>query len=58
MKYNLKHNIKAGLEKNPDFYKPLAQRLDELKKINEVQRLDEAHFSKTYTTIEDEIINN
>jgi type I restriction enzyme R subunit len=27
---NLKHTIKVGLDKNPDFYKPLAQRLEEL----------------------------
>jgi len=28
MRNNLAHTIKVGIDKNPDFYKPLAQRLD------------------------------
>lgn len=57
MRNNLKHTIKVGLDKNPDFYKPLAQRLDELLKLKEAQRLDEAQLLIAYTTIQDEIIS-
>ena len=56
MRNNLKHTIKVGIDKNPDFYKPLAQRLDELLKQKEAQRIDEAQLLLAYTTIQDEII--
>ncbi|WP_427873516.1 type I restriction endonuclease subunit R [Flavobacterium sp. MMS24-S5] len=57
MRNNLKHTIKVGLDKNPDFYKPLAQRLEELLKQKEAQRIDEAQLLIAYTAIQDEIIN-
>jgi type I restriction enzyme R subunit len=57
MRNNLKHTIKVGLDKNPDFYKPLAQRLDELLKQKEAQRIDEAQLLIAYSSIQDEIIN-
>jgi type I restriction enzyme R subunit len=57
MRNNLKHVIKVGLDKNPDFYKPLAQRLDELLKQKEAQRIDEAQLLIAYTTLQDEIID-
>ena len=56
MRNNLKHTIKVGLDKNPDFYKPLAQRLDELLKQKESQRIDEAQLLLAYASIQDEII--
>ena len=56
MRNNLKHTIKVGIDKNPDFYKPLAQRLDELLKQKEAQRIDEAQLLLAYSTIQDEII--
>ncbi|NRT12477.1 type I restriction endonuclease subunit R [Flavobacterium sp. 14A] len=56
MRNNLKHTIKVGIDKNPDFYKPLAQRLDELLKQKEAQRIDEAQLLIAYTAIQDEII--
>jgi type I restriction enzyme R subunit len=56
MRNNLKHTIKVGLDKNPDFYKPLAQRLDELLKQKESQRIDEAQLLLAYTSLQDEII--
>lgn len=37
---NLKHVMKVGLDKNPDFYKPLAERVDELLKQKGAQRID------------------
>ncbi len=57
MRNNLKHTIKVGLDKNPDFYKPLAQRLEELLKQKEAQRIDEAQLLIAYTAIQEEIIN-
>jgi len=57
MRNNLKHTIKVGIDKNPDFYKPLAQRLDELLKQKEAQRIDEAQLLIAYTAIQDEIID-
>jgi len=57
MRNNLKHTIKVGLDKNPDFYKPLAQRLDELLKQKEAQRIDEAQLLLAFTAMQDEIIN-
>jgi type I restriction enzyme R subunit len=56
MRNNLKHTIKVGIDKNPDFYKPLAQRLDELLKQKESQRIDEAQLLIAYTSLQDEII--
>ncbi len=56
MRNNLKHTIKVGMDKNPDFYKPLAQRLDELLKLKEAQRIDEAQLLLAYTLLQDEII--
>jgi type I restriction enzyme R subunit len=56
MRNNLKHTIKVGIDKNPDFYKPLAQRLDELLKQKEAQRIDEAQLLLAYTDLQDEII--
>lgn len=56
MRNNLKHTIKVGLDRNPDFYKPLAQRLDELLKLKEAKRIDEAQLLIGYGTFQDEII--
>jgi type I restriction enzyme R subunit len=56
MRNNLKHVIKVGLDKNPDFYKPLAQRLDELLKLKESERITQIELLKAYTDIQDEII--
>lgn len=57
MRNNLRHTIKVGLDKNPDFYKPLAQRLDELLKLKEAQRIDESQLLLAYTDIQDTIIS-
>ena len=56
MRNNLKHVIKTGLDKNPDFFKPLAQRLDELIKQKEKERITQLELLKAYTEIQDEII--
>ena len=57
MRNNLKHTIKVGLDKNPDFFKPLAQRLDELLKMRENERINNTELLKAYATIQDIIID-
>ena len=56
MRNNLKHTIKVGLDKNPDFYKPLAQRLDELLKQKKEERITQLELLKAYTSILDKIV--
>lgn len=56
MRNNLKHTIKVGIDKNPDFYKPLAQRLDELLKLKKEERITQLELLKAYAEIQDEII--
>jgi type I restriction enzyme, R subunit len=55
MRNNLKHTIKVGLDKNPDFYKPLAQRLDELLKLKKDERITQLELLKAYTEMIDDI---
>ncbi|SRX73374.1 type I restriction endonuclease subunit R [Aequorivita antarctica] len=57
MRNNLKHTIKVGIDKNPDFYKPLAQRLEELLKQYEEKRLTQLQLLLAYSQIQDEIIS-
>lgn len=57
MRNNLKHVIKVGLDKNPDFYKPLAQRLEELLKMREDDRIAQTELLKAFADIQSEIIN-
>ena len=57
MRNNLKHTIKVGLDKNPDFYKPLAQRLDELLKFKKEERITQLELLKAYTEMQDEIVS-
>jgi len=54
---NLKHTIKVGLDRNPDFYKPLAQRLDELLKQNKEERITQLELLKAYAEIQEELIS-
>ncbi|WP_275314961.1 type I restriction endonuclease subunit R [Tenacibaculum bernardetii] len=56
MRNNLKHTIKVGMDKNPDFYKPLAQRLDELLKMKKDERITQTEFLIAMTSMQDEII--
>ena len=55
MRNNLKHTIKVGIDKNPDFYKPLAQRLDELLKLKKEERITQLELLKQYTEMIDDI---
>lgn len=56
MRNNLTHTIKVGMDKNPDFYKPLAQRLDELIKQRKEDRLTQLELLKMFADIQDEIV--
>ena len=56
MRNNLKHTIKVGMDKNPDFYKPLAQRLDELLKLKKEERITQTELLLAMTSMQDEII--
>jgi len=56
MRNNLKHTIKVGIDKNPDFYKPLAQRLDELLQLKKDERMTQLELLKAYTDMQDVII--
>ena len=57
MRNHLKHIIKVGLEKNPDFYKPLAQRLEELIKQKEEEQIEQLELIKAFVDIQDDIIS-
>ncbi|GAB2777958.1 type I restriction enzyme R subunit [Hymenobacter luteus] len=57
MRNQLKHVIKLGMERNPDFYKPLAQRLEELLKEYEAQRLDQTQLLLAFAELAEEVRN-
>lgn len=57
MRNNLKHSIRVGLDKNPDFYKALAQRLEELLQQRAAKQIDEAQLLLEYTKMQTDIIN-
>ena len=57
MRNNLTHTIKVGIDKNPDFYKPLAQRLEELILQQKEKRISQSQLLLAYAQIQDEIID-
>ncbi|WP_017732540.1 type I restriction endonuclease subunit R [Nafulsella turpanensis] len=57
MRNNLKHTIKVGMDKSPDFYKPLAERLEELLKQRKEERITQTELLKAFADIQDEIID-
>ncbi|WP_139856652.1 type I restriction endonuclease subunit R [Aequorivita sinensis] len=56
MRNNLKHTIKVGIDKNPDFFKPLAQRLEELLQEYAAKRLNQTQLLLAFSNIQDDII--
>jgi type I restriction enzyme R subunit len=58
MRNNLKHVIKVGIDKNPDFYRPLAERLEELLRLHKEERITQLALLKAYADIQDELINH
>ncbi|RCH53773.1 type I restriction endonuclease subunit R [Mucilaginibacter hurinus] len=57
MRNNLIHVIKVGLEKNPDFYRPLAERLEQLLKERKEDRITQISLLKAFADIQDVIAN-
>lgn len=57
MRNNLKHVIKVGLDKNPDFYKPLAERLDELLRLKKEERISQTELLRLFADMQDEIVS-
>ena len=57
MRNNLKHTIKVGIERNPDFFRPLAERLEELIKARKENRITQLKLLEAFTEIQDIIIN-
>ncbi|WP_231373972.1 type I restriction endonuclease subunit R [Aureivirga marina] len=57
MRNNLKHTIKVGIDKNPDFYKPLAERLEQLLKEKEANQITQAQLLFAFGEIQNQIIN-
>lgn len=56
MRNNLKHVIRVGLDKNPAFFKPLAQRLEDLLQARKEERLSQQQALLAYANLQDEII--
>ncbi len=56
MRNNLKHTIKVGIDKNPDFFKPLAERLEDLLKEYAAKRLNQTQILLAFSKIQDDII--
>ncbi len=52
----IKHTIQANKKENPDFYKDIARRLEELIKEREAGRLEEAQLLMKFEKIQKEII--
>ncbi|QDA61665.1 type I restriction endonuclease subunit R [Hymenobacter jejuensis] len=55
MRNQLKHVIRLGLDRNPDFYKPLAQRLEELLQAYEAQRLDQTQLLLAFGALAEDV---
>lgn len=57
MRTNLKYTVKVGLEKNPDFYRPLAEQLERLIQDKQAGRLQQLDLLKQFGDIQATIIN-
>ncbi|MEO1410137.1 MAG: type I restriction endonuclease [Bacteroidota bacterium] len=53
---NLRYTIRVGAHQNPDFFKPLAERLDELLKMKEEERISNTQLLIDYAELQDRII--
>jgi type I restriction enzyme R subunit len=54
---NLKYTVKVGLDKNPDFYKPISEKLEELLKLREEKRISDTELLKAYAGLLEDIIS-
>ena len=57
MRNKLTHTIKVGMGKNPDFYKPLAQRLEELLALKKANRIAQLELLEIYKEMQETIIS-
>jgi type I restriction enzyme R subunit len=57
MQNNLKHTIKVSIDKDPDFFKPLAERLEKVLELRRLQRITQLELFDHFHNIQDEIIN-
>lgn len=55
--HRLKHTIKVELDKNPEFYRPLAERLEELILQRKLERITQLDFLKELEAIQNKILN-
>ncbi|MGD9733958.1 MAG: type I restriction endonuclease subunit R, partial [Desulfamplus sp.] len=53
----LKHTIQASMDSNPDFYKPLADKLEELIKARKSNRISQIELFKELDHIQHKLIN-
>lgn len=53
----IKHTIKINLHKDPEFYKPLSERLEKLIKLHKEDRLKQMELFKDLDDIEEKVIN-
>ena len=54
----IKHTIQANKKENPDFYKDIAKRLEELIKAREEDRMTQAQLLIEFDKLQNEIINS
>ncbi|MVM33288.1 DUF3387 domain-containing protein [Spirosoma sp. HMF4905] len=57
MRNQLKYTIKVGMDRNPGFFEPLAQRLDNLLKEHKAGRIDQVQLLIGYMQLQDDLIN-
>lgn len=57
MRNNLKHTIQVGIDKDPDFFKPLAERLEKLLELKKIERISQLKLLDEYHQMQDDIIN-
>jgi len=57
LRNHLKYTIRVGIDKDPDFFKPLADRLEELLNSVKENRISQLKLLEEFHLIQDEIIN-
>ena len=57
IKNRIRHTIRVEIDKNPEFYKPLSERLEQLIKEREEERINQLDFLKALEEIQETIVN-
>lgn len=57
LRNNLKYTIRVGMDRNPDFFKPLAQRLEELLQQKKEGRITQMELFKAFVGLQDDVAN-